>query len=823
MKRFWLLIFLFIVACNNSAQPTIPVAQVLVETAVLSTNIPIPSPTYTATPQPTNTPTIMPTPTETATPTITPTPTNTPMPELPVGLGTAVPQPLHILAPANAAKIVELARYGDGELLEVQLSQDESTLYAFYSSGLYTYDVETFAMTRAVQALLTENYKNPYIISPDGAYLAVVVGEEIQVWNVIDGSLRFTLTMEEMPYGISDIKFSPNSESLTVIADLPYPSGVNLWLWDMADGELRVHQQGDYIRQALFWPDSELLLICCAEFSADAQLWHTGDGTLVDTLVGPPYPDGIAIMALSPDESMLATVYKNSVGIWDTDTGEIAQQLNRRNGWEQEGELTFLDNGNVLAMYTYNLESLRLWDVIEGTLIVDLPEQHNPVLSPDRTRLFTMSTTRDEYGMPTNKIHYWNLETKQELLQFDAPNGTLDSWVAFAADGDTIFIKEDLKPPQLLDAQDGSVLQTFDNEYGFDGYGFVIPDGDMIVTNSSGILTFRDARNGRSLYTIEGYDYLLFSDGQKIATWNNDQIMLWDTHDGQQLHAADRPQTGMNYIRQEKRDENGRIPTQYLGLLQNTAISYLTRVQSSDGKLHIGHDQIKSEIIIWDQENRTSEGWPTQLNAIPVSGEISHLTLSPDKQMIAGIQDMQHIALWQIDGTPIVVLHPQQYINDFQFSPDSLRLYATIQTNSAESLQVWDLPSGNVLHTERYSDCFGQPFALSSTGDLVAYSNAQCQINITQVSDWQVLQTIDPGIGRRGYMVFSPDGTLLATGFQGGEIKLWDTATGELVHTILDHDSPITDEPTVQFAFSDDGQLLGSSANGILRLWGVWP
>lgn len=72
-------------------------------------------------------------------------------------------------------------------------------------------------------------------------------------------------------------------------------------------------------------------------------------------------------------------------------------------------------------------------------------------------------------------------------------------------------------------------------------------------------------------------------------------------------------------------------------------------------------------------------------------------------------------------------------------------------------------------------------------------------------------------------MAFSPDGTLLATASQGGEIKLWDTTTGSLVHTILDHDTPVDDEPTVQFAFSEDGQLLGTSANGVLRLWGIWP
>lgn len=821
MKRFLFLIFLLVTACNNAPQSVTPVVQV-VDTVVLPTHIAITLPTYTATPPPTNTPTITPTPTATSTPTITPTPTNTPTPELPVGLSTAVPQPLRILAPHNAAQIVELARYGDGELLDVQLSKDESTLYIVYSSGLYTLHVENGKITKAVETLLTKHFKNPYIISPDGAYLAVVSGEEIQVWAIEDGSLRYTLTMGARPYGISDFKFAPDGQSLTAIARLPHPSGTNLWLWDMSNGELRIHQQGDYVQQSLFWPDGQLLLICCAEFSADAQLWQTTDGALVETLAGPPWPDGISAMTFSPDESLLAAVYKNSIWLWDTSTRQITQQLNRRNGMRRDGELAFLEGGKVLSMYTYDLKSLRLWDVIEGTLIADLPEQHNPVLSPDRTRLFTQSTTRNEYGRLLSKFHYWNLETNQELLQFDVPIGTRDSWVAFAADGDTIFIAEALKPPQLLDAQDTSIIQTFN-----DGYGFVMPDGDKIVTSSPpATLTFRDARDGSLLYSIEGHNYLLFPDGQKIVTWNNEQLMLWDAQNGQQLHAANRPQTGINYVLQEKRDKNGRIPPEHLDLLQKTAVSsFFTRLYSSDGKLRVDYDPIKSEMRVWDEENRTNEGWSTQLNAFPVSGgAIRGLTLSPDKQMIAGIQNDNRLVLWQVDGTSLPVLTPQQYILDFQFSPDSQMIYATIGTGSAQTLMVWELPSGNVLHTKRYSGCSRRPVALSSSGDLVAYSNAQCQIDIVEVNDWQVLQTIvDTGFGHGGRMAFSPDGSLLATAFQGGEIKLWDTITGELVHTILDHKSPVDDEPTVHFAFSDDGQLLVTSANGILRLWGIWP
>ncbi|KAA3665065.1 MAG: WD40 repeat domain-containing protein [Chloroflexi bacterium] len=820
MKRLWLFVFLFIVACNRAEQPTAPIAQVSEETAVPATHTAIPSPTASATPLPTNTPTITPSPTNTMTPTLTPPPTQTPTPELPVGLGTAVPEPLHQLAPENAAQMVELAQYGDGNLLDIQLSQDESTLYAFFSNGLYVYDIETFVMKQAVQTTITKHVNNPYAISTDGAFLAVVNGSEIHVWNVVDGSLHYTFDLGELPYAISDFRFSPNSQSLTALGRLP--SGNHLWLWAMSDGEIRLHQQNDYIHQALFWPSDELLLTCCAEFSANAQMWQTTDGSLVDTLVGPPWPDGISTMTFSQDRSMLAAVYKNSIWLWDTADRKVIQQLNRRNGQYRGGELTFMHDGQVLSMYTFDLNSLRLWDVVEGVLLADLPDQHTPVLSPDRTRLFTQSL---------GQIHYWDIKTKQELFQFDTGAQGIfninDISVAFAADGDTIFIKNRFNPPQLLNAQDASVLQTFDG----DGYGFVTPDGGMIVTNSHpGILTFRDARNGRSLFTLDGYNYFLFPDESTIATWDDEQIMLWNMSDSEPLHVANLPQSGMNYVWQERESGNGRIPAQYLDFLQNTAFPNNKNYESPDGNLRINFDQAKSEIIIW---KNSQNGPPQQLDTIHTPEKPRLLTFLPDGQTISAVQNDTSISLWHIDGTPIITLPAYQYILDYQFSQDGYTLYATTSNNYTESLRVWELPSGNVLHVEQYSlemrqgntthNCFRRPFAIGQLGNLVAYSNTQCQINIVQISDWRILHTIDPGFGYGGRMAFSPDETLLATGFQGGEIKLWDTQKGILVHSILEHDSPVEDEPTVHFAFAEDGQLLGTSANGVLRLWGIWP
>ncbi len=62
---------------------------------------------------------------------------------------------------------------------------------------------------------------------------------------------------------------------------------------------------------------------------------------------------------------------------------------------------------------------------------------------------------------------------------------------------------------------------------------------------------------------------------------------------------------------------------------------------------------------------------------------------------------------------------------------------------------------------------------------------------------------------------WSPDGKWLASPSQDNTIRIWDTVSGEVVHTLEEHTAPV-----VSMAWSPDGQMLASAAHDkTVRLW----
>lgn len=101
------------------------------------------------------------------------------------------------------------------------------------------------------------------------------------------------------------------------------------------------------------------------------------------------------------------------------------------------------------------------------------------------------------------------------------------------------------------------------------------------------------------------------------------------------------------------------------------------------------------------------------------------------------------------------------------------------------------------LFTLRYPEQWWLEFRDSQNGDLI----------------WDI------NVGKAAYnaLAFSPDGTLIGTGTEEGNVRIWSVENGSLLHTLEGHIYPVR-----YVAFSPDGTMIASGASdNTARVWQV--
>ena len=108
-------------------------------------------------------------------------------------------------------------------------------------------------------------------------------------------------------------------------------------------------------------------------------------------------------------------------------------------------------------------------------------------------------------------------------------------------------------------------------------------------------------------------------------------------------------------------------------------------------------------------------------------------------------------------------------------------------------------------------------YSPSTTQPLLAVADGFAEITLIQ-PDGTVLQTITTGqTGAINALAFSPDGTILASASADMTIDLWNVSDGALMNTLVGHTDSVN-----AVAFSPDGQTLASgSSDQTIDLWNV--
>jgi WD40 repeat protein len=356
------------------------------------------------------------------------------------------------------------------------------------------------------------------------------------------------------------------------------------------------------------------------------------------------------------------------------------------------------------------------------------------------------------------------------------------------------------------------------------------PDGRLLAAaGQDGAVRIWDVARRTRLFYFVGHTNPVLAvswspDGRFVVDGSADgTAYVWQvtgTEQGQRvalLAGHGRPVTSVAFgsdgasIRTESADGTARIWDtrfeQNLEPLGSHPGGAITASFGADGRLAVsaGAD---GTVRIWDVRRRRL------LHELSAGG-VADARLSPDGRLAAWswYTDSQIGAtLWVRAERRLRTLPGAEAGTVVRFSPDG----KTVVTGGSKGVvQLWRTRDGSLIWTKKQAGAVTDAVFAPDGKTVVTAGSRGARVWPTRDGRAETLKSLR-AVSR---VAFSPDGSLIAAAGSDGRARIWDAASGRLLHALGSSPLPLTD-----VAFSPDGRLLLTTRMGIkdnVQLWDV--
>ncbi len=239
-------------------------------------------------------------------------------------------------------------------------------------------------------------------------------------------------------------------------------------------------------------------------------------------------------------------------------------------------------------------------------------------------------------------------------------------------------------------------------------------------------------------------------------------------------------------------------------------IKYFTNLAfSPDGKrLAAGGSSGYSHVLVWDLQQQQLE------HVEKISGDMDELTFDPTGRFLWVADYYQSFNFDSQQGWKATELK-EMGGSTVDFSPDGQQLFVGLTVFNPKTLaELYKVPNSQSKHFRRLS--------CDSTG---RYAYAFYEQKVLRwdlengVTDMPLVFHNESSRAEVLDCVLSPNSQVLAVSTDDAKIRLWNTATCQLVVTLVGHEGPAN-----SIDFSPDSNTLASAGiDGTTRLWNVQP
>jgi WD40 repeat protein len=490
------------------------------------------------------------------------------------------------------------------------------------------------------------------------------------------------------------------------------------------------------------------------------KLWDIATTRLVRTFAG--HKDGVTAVALAPDGTRALSGSKDkTIRLWEVATGRLIRTIYAHLDatGDEVSSVGFSPDGKHLLSSSRGEGAAKLWNAESGRLVRIFQHAKGSLRAGVTSAVFSPDGTRVATGGAGDKIvNLWNTDTGQLVQTFGEAPPTFIYRVklAFSPDGARILVGDNTSL-KVWDAATGTPIHTLGTR-GLGGHGTASvafsPDGALALTSGR--------ENGLEFWSLQT--------GQLVRTFKPRLS----------THIAVSPDA--------------------------------TRVLSQEGLKHLKLWDIASGELL-----RTFEGH---------SNGVASVASSPDGTRLLTVDNK--VRLWDAASGRLTRTIDERGPNSVVFSPNGARLLA----GSYNSLKLWDVVSGQLVRGLKTLSTLKVAFSPDGTALLAAGRDSA-------ITQWNAAtgllvhsfdaESSDADSGKAGsskanssrldFAAFSPDATrLLSKRGYDEPLKIWDVASGEVVHTFGGRATNFLQS----VAFSPDGaQVVSGHIDGAVKLWEV--
>nr|XP_023415719.1 apoptotic protease-activating factor 1 isoform X4 [Loxodonta africana] len=599
---------------------------------------------------------------------------------------------------------------------------------------------------------------------------------------------------------------------------------------------LVVRPHTDAVYHACFSEDGQRIASCGADKTLQVFKAETGEKLLEIKA----HEDEVLCCAFSADDRFIATCsVDKQVKIWDSVTGELVRTYDEHS--EQVNCCHFTNNGHHLLLATGSSDCfLKLWDLNQkecrNTMFGHTNSVNHCRFSPDDTLLASCSAdgslklwdvrSANERKSINVKQHFPDSEDPQEDIE------VIVKCCSWSADGARIMVAAKNKIFLFDIDSSGLLAEIPTGHHSTIQYCDFSPHNHLAVVtlsqycvelwNTDSCLKVADCRGHLSwvhsvMFSPDGSSFLTSSDDQTIRFLYLKQV--WETKKVCKNSAVVLKQE-VDVVFQE--NEVMVLAVDNIKRLQlingkTGQIDYLTEAQVSCCCLspqlqYVAFGDEDGAIEILELLN----GRIFQ-SRIRHKKAVRHIQFTADGKTLISSSDDSTIQVWNWRSEEYVFLQAhQETVKDFRLLKNSRLLSWSFDG----TVKVWNIITGRiekdfVCHQDTVLSCDISP-------DATKFSSTSAD-KTAKIWNFDLLFPLHELSGHTGCVrcsVFSVDSTLLATGDDNGEIRIWNVSNGELlglcsVEGAATHGGWVTD-----LCFSPDSKMLVSSG-AYLKWWNV--